>query len=202
MAGLRRRRARSRSPREASIAEKSRRGALPGLHSSHRESATVSGVPPAEVPRHGVAVPLAGRAVAGAEPLQVEPRVALQELDEMLAHHAGGAEDAYFDSRLHKLPDHLLIDFDGFEQLPFWARALRACGRRGWCPGPMRKGSPHCAAERGDVGGVRDHGCGMPSTAPRRSGGNLDDLAQLGAAFDRRWRAPPWSRRSRPPGGS
>ena len=41
---------------------------------------------------------LAGRAVARAEPLQVEPRMALQKLDEMLAHHAGGAENAYFDS--------------------------------------------------------------------------------------------------------
>ena len=39
---------------------------------------------------------------APAEPFEVEPRMALQELDEMLAHHAGGAEDAYFDSRLHK----------------------------------------------------------------------------------------------------
>ncbi len=55
----------------------------------------------AQVPGHGVAVFLAGGAVAGAQPLQVEPGMALQELDEMLAHHAGGAEDAYFDSCLH-----------------------------------------------------------------------------------------------------
>ena len=54
-----------------------------------------------EAPRRGVAVLLAGRTVAGAEPREVEPWMTLQELDEMLAHHAGGAEDAYFDSRLH-----------------------------------------------------------------------------------------------------
>ena len=62
---------------------------------------------------------LAGGAVARAQPLQVEPRVALQELDEMLAHHAGGAENAYFDSRLHKCLYHSLIDFHCFEQLLF-----------------------------------------------------------------------------------
>ena len=83
------------------MAENSRRGALPGLHSSTVRSATVVRRAAREVPRHGVAVPLAGGAVARAQPLQVEPGVALQELDEMLAHHAGGAEDAYFDSRLH-----------------------------------------------------------------------------------------------------
>ena len=44
---------------------------------------------------------LAGGAIAGSEPLEVEPRVPLQELDKVLAHHAGGAENAYFDSRLH-----------------------------------------------------------------------------------------------------
>ena len=76
----------------------------------------MSGRAAGQVPRHGVRVLLAGGAVARAEPRQVEPRVALQELDEMLAHHAGGAEDAYFDSRLHKCLDHALIDFDCFEQ--------------------------------------------------------------------------------------
>ena len=44
----------------------------------------------------------AGGAIAGAQPREVKPRMALQEPDEMLAHHAGGAENAYFDSRLHK----------------------------------------------------------------------------------------------------
>ena len=84
------------------MAENSSRGALPGLHSSTVRSATESGVPPARCQCHGVAILLAGGAVAGAQPRQVEPGVALQELDEMLAHHAGGAQDAYFDSRLHK----------------------------------------------------------------------------------------------------
>jgi hypothetical protein len=44
---------------------------------------------------------LAGGTVARAEPVQVEPGMSLQELDEMLPHHAGGAQNAYFDSRLH-----------------------------------------------------------------------------------------------------
>src|SRR5450759_2147864 len=54
-----------------------------------------------EVPRHRVLILLAGGAVAGSQPLEVEPRVPLQELNKVLAHHAGGAEYAYFDSRLH-----------------------------------------------------------------------------------------------------
>ncbi len=54
-----------------------------------------------QVPGHGILVLLARGAVARAEPLQFEPRVALQEFDEMLAHHSGGAQDAYFDARLH-----------------------------------------------------------------------------------------------------
>ena len=88
---------------EASMAENSSRGALPGLHSSTVRPATVSGIRPPRCQFVGVPVLLAGRAVARAHPLQVEPRMALQELDEMLAHHAGGAEDADFDSRFHKL---------------------------------------------------------------------------------------------------
>ena len=55
----------------------------------------------AEVPRHSVAVLLAGGAVAGAEPDEIEPGVSLEKLDEVLAHHAGGAEDSYWDARLH-----------------------------------------------------------------------------------------------------
>src|SRR5437667_112474 len=39
----------------------------------------------AQVPGHGVAIPLAGRAIAGAEPRELEPRMALQKFDEMLA---------------------------------------------------------------------------------------------------------------------
>jgi hypothetical protein len=41
---------------------------------------------------------LAGGAVAGAEPREVEQRMTVEKFDEMLAHHSGGAEDAYFDS--------------------------------------------------------------------------------------------------------
>src|SRR5262249_44944795 len=55
----------------------------------------------AEMPGHRIPVLLAGRAVARAEPREVEPRMALQELDEMLAYHSGSAEDTYWDSRLH-----------------------------------------------------------------------------------------------------
>ena len=33
--------------------------------------------------------------------LEVEPGMPLEEFDEVLTHHAGGAENAYFDSRLH-----------------------------------------------------------------------------------------------------
>ena len=55
----------------------------------------------AEVPCHGVAVLLAGGAVAGAEPDEIEPGMSLEKLDKVLAHHAGGAEDSYFDARLH-----------------------------------------------------------------------------------------------------
>ncbi len=73
------------------------RGALPGLHSSTVRSATASGVPPPRCHVSGVRVLLAGGAVAGAEPRQLEPRMALQKLDEVLAHHAGGAEDTDFD---------------------------------------------------------------------------------------------------------
>ncbi len=72
-----------------------------GLAVLHGEIGDGVGRAAGQVPGHGVAVLLAGGAVAGAQPLEIEPRVALQELDEMLAHHAGGAQDAYFDSRLH-----------------------------------------------------------------------------------------------------
>ena len=58
----------------------------------------------AQVPLRGVAVLLARRAVAGPEPGQVEPGMILQELDEMLAHHSGGAENSDFDSSFHIAP--------------------------------------------------------------------------------------------------
>ena len=80
------------------MAEKSSCGALPGLALFDREIGDGFGHAAGQVPGHGVLVLLAGRAVARAEPRQLEPRMALQELDEMLAHHAGGAEYADFDS--------------------------------------------------------------------------------------------------------
>src|SRR6185437_10180123 len=55
----------------------------------------------AEMPGHGIGVLLSGRTVAGSEPHEVKPGMALEKFDKVLAHHAGGAEDAYFDSRLH-----------------------------------------------------------------------------------------------------
>ena len=42
-------------------------------------------------------ITLSGRALARAEPRQLEQRMTVEKLDEMLAHHAGGAEDADFD---------------------------------------------------------------------------------------------------------
>src|SRR5581483_6461939 len=55
----------------------------------------------AEMPRRCILVFLACRAVARSQPLDRKPRVVLQELNEMLADHAGRAKDAYFDSWLH-----------------------------------------------------------------------------------------------------
>ena len=37
----------------------------------------------------------------GAQPVEIEPGVPFEKFDEMLAHHAGGAENAYFNARLH-----------------------------------------------------------------------------------------------------
>src|ERR1043165_1352582 len=68
----------------------------------HREIGDALRNAACQVPVHGVAILLPRGAVARAQPLEVEPRVALEKSDEMLAHHSGGAEYAYFDSRLHK----------------------------------------------------------------------------------------------------
>ena len=48
-----------------------------------------------ETPGAGFGVGLAGAAVAGGEPGDVEPGVVFEELDESLSDHAGRAEDAY-----------------------------------------------------------------------------------------------------------
>ena len=45
-----------------------------------------------------VGVTLAGRALACSQPREMEQRMPVEKFDEMLAHHAGGAEDADFDS--------------------------------------------------------------------------------------------------------
>ncbi len=58
----------------------------------------------AQVPLRGVAVLLAGRAVARAEPRQVEPGMILQKLHEVLAHHSGAAKYADFYSSFHVSP--------------------------------------------------------------------------------------------------
>ena len=86
-----------------------------------------------EAPASGVAVLLPGRAIARAQPRQVEPRVILQKLDEMLADHAGGAENSYF-NWLHKFVFNSeqiacdpLIDFDGFESCRFGTRSSGVC---------------------------------------------------------------------------
>ena len=78
------------------MAEKSELGRVAGLAFFDGDACDGLGGRAAEVPVGGVAVRLAGGAVAGAEPGEVEPRMALEKLDEMLAHHSGGAEDAYF----------------------------------------------------------------------------------------------------------
>src|SRR3569833_677904 len=51
---------------------------------------------------------LAGRAFARSQPREVEQRMPVEKLDEMLAHHAGSAEDAHFDSA-HKFSSCLTI---------------------------------------------------------------------------------------------
>ncbi len=50
-----------------------------------------------ETPGCSVFELLTGGAITGSEPSQSEPGMALQEADEVLAHHAGAAKDAYFD---------------------------------------------------------------------------------------------------------
>ena len=80
------------------MAENSSCGALPGFASSTVRPAIGSGVAAAEMPFRGVAIALAGGALARAQPRELEQRMTVEKFDEMLAHHAGGAENAYFDS--------------------------------------------------------------------------------------------------------
>src|SRR5258708_3196474 len=53
---------------------------------------------PAQMPFGGFGITLAGGAFARAQPGEIEPRMTVEKPDEMLAHHAGGAEYAGFDS--------------------------------------------------------------------------------------------------------
>ena len=50
-----------------------------------------------ETPRRGVFKLLAGGAVTRAKPCEIEPRMALQETDKVLAHHSGAAENTHID---------------------------------------------------------------------------------------------------------
>ena len=162
---------------EASIAEKTSRGALPGLHSSTVRSATDAGSAAAQVPLRGVAVLLARRAVARAQPRQVEPGMVLQKLDEMLAHHSGGAEDADFDSlRCIILPNlsncHVVDKFAPLREVAaLGTRSSSVCAT--WMePGPSRNGLAPGAAERRDVGGVRPpRSFRIRRSAPSRTAG-------------------------------
>src|SRR5258708_5694311 len=74
------------------------RGASAGFRILHDPVGDVGGRRAVEMPLGGVAILLTGRAVARAEPGELEPGMSLQELDEMLAHHSGGAQYAHFDS--------------------------------------------------------------------------------------------------------
>jgi hypothetical protein len=58
---------------------------------------------PLELPVCSLAIALAGAAIAGAEPFELEPRMVLQELHEPLAHRAGGAQDSNLDLLVHRL---------------------------------------------------------------------------------------------------
>src|SRR5438876_10520890 len=76
--------------------------ACAGLGILHDQIGDAGGRRAIEVPFGCVAILLAGRAIARAKPGQLEPGMALQDLDEMLAHPSGGAQDADFYSRFHK----------------------------------------------------------------------------------------------------
>ena len=80
------------------MAEKTSLGALPGFASSTLRFSDVGWRRAAQVPHGGFRVTLAGRAFARSQPREVEQRVPVEKLDEMLAHHSGSAEDADFDS--------------------------------------------------------------------------------------------------------
>ena len=69
-------------------------GALPGVAASTIVLRDVVGQAIGQPPGGGVAERLALRALAGAEPLHLEPRMVREKRDELLADHAGRAENA------------------------------------------------------------------------------------------------------------
>ena len=75
------------------MAENRSFGALPGFASSTFSVGDGLGRGAAEMPFRGFRIALAGRALTGAEPRELEQRMAVEKFDEMLAHHAGGAQD-------------------------------------------------------------------------------------------------------------
>src|SRR5437899_879282 len=94
---------------EASSAEKIRCGALPGLHPPTVNSPTDPGITP-----------------SSRQPFHLEPGMTLQESNEMLAHHSGGAQDSDFNFSGHcsflgsrkQLPHHLPVNLHGLAKLP------------------------------------------------------------------------------------
>ena len=73
-----------------------------GLRILHDQIGDTRGRRTVQMPFGRIAILLSRRAVARAEPRHVEPGMALQKLDEMLAHHSGGAQYTDFYSRFHK----------------------------------------------------------------------------------------------------
>ena len=72
-----------------------------GLAFFHHDIGHRGGSLAPQVPLRGVAVLLARRAVARAEPRQHEPGMILQKLHKVLAHHSGAAKYADFYSSFH-----------------------------------------------------------------------------------------------------
>ncbi len=86
---------------EASSAAKMMRGSsadgVPsGVFGMQGHAGDVRGQRRLELPAAGLVVALAGAAIAGREPCNLEPGVIAEELDKALAHHAGRAQDSYF----------------------------------------------------------------------------------------------------------
>src|SRR5450755_441108 len=131
----------------------------------------------AQPPGGSFPVPLPRRAIARPQPLEIEPRVVLQEFHEMLAYHAGGSKDANFNSGLHKLlrfgeqlPHHFLINADRVVQFRLGIRSSSVCAT--WIePGPIRKGIPHAPPNAGMSVVYATTVVSIPASEPSRSAG-------------------------------